>query len=196
MHNMREYLRGVSGKEFLSVGFGWGNDLRVAKALGFRVHGIDTDKNSVRALSKEFDVKLTNGIKIPYKSGFFDVVFCDNALEHMKEPSKNIAEMARVLKKGGKLVIVTPDPSQATSHFSNFWADQTHVRPYHRIAVENLLKTHGFRIMRSKVVVAYVPIAQRILTTLGLYGLYFAVCNLCNVFGIGIKEVYVIGVKE
>jgi ubiquinone/menaquinone biosynthesis C-methylase UbiE len=195
MNNIREYLRGISGKEFLSIGFGWGNDLKVARALGFNVHGVDIDKNSVKKLSKEFDVKLMKGNKIPYKSGSFDVVFCDNVLEHMKEPSKQIAEMARVLKKGGKLVIVTPDPSQTTSYFSNFWADQTHIRPYHRVAVENLLKTHGFKIARSKVVVAYVPIAQAILTRLGLYGLYFAFCKFCNIFGIGIKEVYVIGVK-
>jgi hypothetical protein len=70
------------------------------------------------------------------------------------------------------------------------------VRPYHRIAVENLLKTGGFKIKKSYVRVAFVPIVQRVATSLGLYQLYYAVVWLCNLFRIGIKEVCVIGTKE
>jgi len=51
---------------------------------------------------------------LPFADGEFDEVYSDNLLEHLKNPNKVLAEMVRVLKKGGKLVIITDNAS--------FWA--------------------------------------------------------------------------
>jgi len=49
--------------------------------------------------------------KIPFPDGTFDEVCSDNMLEHLKDVNKVLAEMYRVLKKGGKLVIITDNAS-------------------------------------------------------------------------------------
>jgi len=52
---------------------------------------------------------------LPYKSNTFDEVFCKGVIEHLRNPGKLIEEMKRVLKKNGKLVIVTDN-----AHFLGF----------------------------------------------------------------------------
>lgn len=196
-HNILNYLKDAKRGDLLAIGFGWGDELRVAKKMDFKnIKGVDIDENSIRKLKKEFDVKLYDGKKLPYKEKTFDVVLMNAVLEHLKNPDEILAEVSRVLGKNGEVVIITPDPSQAYSIFSNFWADQTHVRPYHKKAVENMLKTHGFSIKKSYVKVAFLPIFQKIFTSLGLYKVYYGMVWFFNLFKIGIKEVCVIGIKR
>jgi len=38
---------------------------------------------------------------LPWEDSYFDVVVCVDVLEHVKDPSRAIAEIARVLKPGG-----------------------------------------------------------------------------------------------
>lgn len=45
--------------------------------------------------------------KIPFPDNFFDEVYSKNLLEHLKNPNRVLCEMYRVLKKKGKLVIIT-----------------------------------------------------------------------------------------
>lgn len=46
---------------------------------------------------------------LPYKNNFFDVVFCIEVIEHLKNPSQLVDEIHRVLKPGGILVLTTPN---------------------------------------------------------------------------------------
>jgi len=196
-HNIFQYLNDTKRGDFLDIGFGWGNQLRVAKEMGFtKISGLEIDKNVVDIVKKEFDVKWYDGKKFPYKDGSFDVVLMYMVIEHLKDPSEIIAEMYRVLRYDGEIIIVTQDPSQCNAIFSNFWEDQTHVRPYPRIAIENLLRIEGFKIKKSYIKVAHVPIVQRIMTMLGFYKVYYGIMWLCNLLKVGTKEVCVIGKKE
>ena len=43
------------------------------------------------------------GERLPFRSGAFDVVLCDNVVDHAEDPRKIIEEMARVLAPGGLL---------------------------------------------------------------------------------------------
>ncbi|MCU0641421.1 MAG: methyltransferase domain-containing protein [Candidatus Margulisbacteria bacterium] len=52
--------------------------------------------------------------KLPYADASFDEVYSDNMMEHLKNPNLVLSEMVRVLKKGGRLVIITDNAS--------FWA--------------------------------------------------------------------------
>lgn len=46
---------------------------------------------------------------MPFNDRFFDRVLCTETLEHVDDPERVIAEMARVLKPGGKLLITVPE---------------------------------------------------------------------------------------
>lgn len=51
---------------------------------------------------------------LPYADGTFDEVYSENMMEHLKNPNLVLQEMVRVLKKGGRLAIITDNAS--------FWA--------------------------------------------------------------------------
>jgi ubiquinone/menaquinone biosynthesis C-methylase UbiE len=53
--------------------------------------------------------------RLPYKSNMFDEVFCKGVIEHVRNPSSLIEEMKRVLRKNGKLIIITDN-----AHFLGF----------------------------------------------------------------------------
>jgi ubiquinone/menaquinone biosynthesis C-methylase UbiE len=48
---------------------------------------------------------LGEAAHMPFKDGEFDVVVCRLAIHHFSQPEREIREMARVLKAGGRLVI-------------------------------------------------------------------------------------------
>ena len=51
---------------------------------------------------------------LPFEDGWFDVVYSENLLEHLKDPNSALREMLRVLKRKGKLDVITDNAS--------FWA--------------------------------------------------------------------------
>src|ERR1039458_2123179 len=48
-------------------------------------------------------------LDIPFADGSFDLVTCNMVIEHLREPARAIAEIARVLVRGGALIINTPN---------------------------------------------------------------------------------------
>lgn len=49
--------------------------------------------------------------KLPYDDQTFECVFALSVLEHLLMPCRFMSEIARVLKPGGKVVILTPNIS-------------------------------------------------------------------------------------
>jgi len=49
-----------------------------------------------------------DGMVLPFRDAAFDTVLCNEVLEHVPEPSKLMAEAARVLKPRGRLLLTTP----------------------------------------------------------------------------------------
>jgi 2-polyprenyl-6-hydroxyphenyl methylase / 3-demethylubiquinone-9 3-methyltransferase len=97
------------GKEpcrVLDLGCGGGllsNDLA---ARGHEVFGLDaTDENlavaRARDLTHSVSYQLGDAYALPYESESFDVVCALDLLEHVEDPSRVIAEAARVLMPGG-----------------------------------------------------------------------------------------------
>lgn len=65
---------------------------------------------------------------IPVEVGSFDVVLCTEVLEHVPHPERVIAEFARVLKPGGRLLLSAPlgsglhqDPYHYYGGFTPYW---------------------------------------------------------------------------
>ncbi len=78
------------------------------------------------------DIQYYNGVDIlmdleklnyPFKNETFDLINCDDILEHLNNLTLVLEELHRILKKDGQIRIRVP-------HFSNFWAftDPTHKR--------------------------------------------------------------------
>lgn len=51
---------------------------------------------------------VTGHYSYPFDDDHFDIVISGQTLEHSQHPWKIVAEMARVLKKGGKMCVIAP----------------------------------------------------------------------------------------
>lgn len=49
-----------------------------------------------------------DGLRLPLRDGMFDVVFALDVLEHVDDERRFIAELLRVLRPGGRLILTTP----------------------------------------------------------------------------------------
>ena len=58
--------------------------------------------------------------RLPYPNNSFDEVYSRNLLEHTSNPVHVLQEMKRVLKKGGKLIIITDNASFILYHIPVF----------------------------------------------------------------------------
>lgn len=68
---------------------------------------------------------------------FYDVAFCMEVLEHLQYPSLVIAEVYRVLKRGGILYVGQPNMKPDGKH---------HIKRIHLKYLKNLLEENGFLI--------------------------------------------------
>lgn len=129
--------------KLLELGCGRSDFLFEFQNAGFECRGLDRDISSVQN-EYGLEVKqcdLTNDV-FPYNDESFDVVYHKSVLEHMHNPENLMNETIRVLKPGGKLIILTPDWH---TQWKNFFEDFTHSRPYDVMAVSDLLKIYGFK---------------------------------------------------
>lgn len=111
----------------LACGEGYGSALMTSKAL--HVTGIDIDDATIAMASQKYkqgNLSFIKGttVNIPAPAGEFDVVISFETLEHVGEHEKMLAEITRVLKPGGLLIISTPDKS-------NYTDKPNRVNPFH-----------------------------------------------------------------
>lgn len=92
----------------LDVGCGGGFTCEFLAQRGATVWGMDQSSACIEAAKAHARLSNLNihyrvgmAESLPWEDGCFDVVVCVDVLEHVKDPSQPIAEIARVLKPGG-----------------------------------------------------------------------------------------------
>lgn len=70
--------------------------------------GIDIPAADSFGMDRHADIIEFDGTTIPFPDNHFDTVLCTEVLEHAINPAALIAEMHRVLKPGGALVMTVP----------------------------------------------------------------------------------------
>ena len=102
-------------KNLLDVGCGDGTrTLRLAEYFNIdrkNLYGLDYDQNLINLCNLEFDSSRVDleVDPIPFKEGMFDIVICNQVLEHLKNYQSVINHMIRVTKMGGYIVIGIPN---------------------------------------------------------------------------------------
>jgi SAM-dependent methyltransferase len=99
----------------LDIGVGSGRSMRFTDVTGASEHinffGIDSSQKRLATIYdpqrwklKQFDIE--NG-KIPFDSAMFDIIICEQVIEHLDNPAPPLIEMSRLLRPGGLLIIGT-----------------------------------------------------------------------------------------
>ena len=91
------------------IGCGIGGTLKLMEKEGFH-HSIGVDSSFVLLERAQRDLKQTrfiggNAQALPLRTGIFDALFCECVLSILSEKSSALGEFARVLKKGGFLIL-------------------------------------------------------------------------------------------
>lgn len=104
------WLSALPGSRLLDVGCGSGWLLETMQRLGWAVEGVDLDPEAVKA-ARTKGLRVHQGTlagqQLP--AGSFDAVTMSHFIEHVHDPGATLAECRRLLKHGGRLVVVTPN---------------------------------------------------------------------------------------
>ena len=109
-----EFIKEVSQKEkkFLDAGCGTGEFLSfIKKKFRFEGFGLDYSRDAVNICKKKnLNVKFADlNSKIPFKKDSLDIVYAGEVIEHLYNPDRFLEEVRKVLKKGGYLILTTPN---------------------------------------------------------------------------------------
>ncbi|MFQ5946924.1 MAG: class I SAM-dependent methyltransferase [Anaerolineae bacterium] len=125
------------GAQVLDVGCGTGIWLdRLKVAYDIRGFGLDVSPRSIReAKTSSSDTHaflLGDASQIPFDDASFDAVISLDVLEHVADQDSCLAEMARVLKPGGRLLLWTLNRNQ--KYTWNWWLERFGIEVYERSA--------------------------------------------------------------
>jgi ubiquinone/menaquinone biosynthesis C-methylase UbiE len=67
-------------------------------------------------------------IRLPFADNSFDGVTCGYVLEHLPDPRPGLAELSRVLRPGGRMLLLVTEDSVAGAWTSRLWCCRTHNR--------------------------------------------------------------------
>ena len=107
-----EVMGDVAGKDVLDAACGTGRYALLLAEAGARVAGIDSSEEMLALARRKADqlgssVDLRHGdvARLPFPDDSFDLAVCALAFCHLPDIGAAVAELARVLRSGGRLVI-------------------------------------------------------------------------------------------
>lgn len=108
-HSILQLPASAQGR-ILDVGCGVGALLEALSLLGWETEGIDTDATVV-ALCQGRGLNARVGLleEQHYPDGSFDVVTMMHVIEHVPDPLRTLREVYRILRPGGRLIMLTPN---------------------------------------------------------------------------------------
>jgi 2-polyprenyl-3-methyl-5-hydroxy-6-metoxy-1,4-benzoquinol methylase len=155
-----------AGMRVLDAGCGGGRHLCEAfRTPGVDVAGVDLNRNDLgkakgflTLMAKEqkgrWLVAQADVTKLPFAEGSFDVVICSEVLEHIVDNRTAVAELVRVLKPGGDLVVTVPRfwPERICWAISSAYHHEPggHIRIYRKAEMTELLEAAGVRCRRIR----------------------------------------------
>ncbi|MDT8307830.1 MAG: class I SAM-dependent methyltransferase [Anaerolineae bacterium] len=108
----------VAGEKALDAGCGTGVFTHVLAEAGADVTGIDISPAMLRrAQARGLPVAQAGAHALPFAAGSLDLIWSVTMLEFVADPAGAVAEMARVLRPGGRLVAGTINGSSRWAEY-------------------------------------------------------------------------------
>lgn len=155
-------LRLASGDRLLDMGCGGGRHAFAAARRGARVVALDADAGELKgvrdmlvAMEEEGEVPAPgvgiplqgDALALPFADGAFDRVIASEVLEHVPDDRGAIRELARVLRRGGRMAVTVPAefPERINWRLDREYHDIPggHIRIYRQRDLEDRLEAAG-----------------------------------------------------
>jgi malonyl-CoA O-methyltransferase len=103
-----KFFGDLTDKSVLDVGCGKGRFARVLheRNPGADIWGLDISEEMLRFVPAAVHTKAGSMTELPFADSTFDFAYATESLEHAVEIERAVEEMCRVVKPGGKLVII------------------------------------------------------------------------------------------
>jgi len=108
----------------LDVGCATGLFLDGMRTFGWQVHGVEISQAAAGYARARFGIPVFQGRleESNFESSSFDVVTFWDVLEHVHEPKRVLAEVARILRPNGLLVVGIPNPDSLEARLlGQYW---------------------------------------------------------------------------
>jgi len=166
---LQRYLDAREGEKVLEVGCNRGSIVKRLQELGVDACGVDVNTGAI-ADRLTNNVSVMDATNLDFPDNSFDKVYSLHTIEHIPDLKKALAEMERVLKPGGRLVLTYPiEPS----FMRGFWclyhavvvyknplaARDIHIHTIHPRKLRKLIHTFGLNLkhIKSPFLVSFYP---------------------------------------
>jgi coenzyme F420 hydrogenase subunit beta len=157
-----------NGTVFMKEKYPTANFRCVAMAGSFKERA---DAN-LKAHNLGVEVSVMTELTQPFKDEHFDVILTYETLEHVPWPTKYIAELSRIIKPGGTMVLTTPNVLWEPVHWLSATLHLDHGEGPHRMVprkeILNALKTAGFTVDTERTFVL-IPAGPKWLLSFGYF---------------------------
>jgi ubiquinone/menaquinone biosynthesis C-methylase UbiE len=139
----RQVLKLIPKGKVLDVGCGEGITTRKMGAIG-----MDLDQGDVKG----------SVYKIPFPDDTFDAVTLLDVIEHLDHPVTALKEIKRVLRPGGRLILMFPNDTAfflarvLCGKWTAAFMDYGHMRQYTPMFTRELMKVAGYRVIKRKAI--------------------------------------------
>jgi SAM-dependent methyltransferase len=144
-----------------------------ASRQGARAYGIDISEPIVKQARTAFDTGpgarcgLQGAVgdvrELPFRDGSFDAIYSMGTIEHFTDTERAVAEMARVLKPGGRAIVGVPNrhdpflrPLLATTLQAVGLYGYGYEKSYSRRALKQMLERAGLSVV-AETAILFVP---------------------------------------
>ena len=118
-----QHLSALPRGRLLDVGCGDGQIVEFMDGLGWQAEGVDFDAAAIAAASRKgLRVHVGTLHSRNYGENTFDALVMSHFIEHVLEPAALLAKCRRILRPGGRLIILTPNlASWGHNQFGRAW---------------------------------------------------------------------------
>jgi SAM-dependent methyltransferase len=173
---IQEAFPALAGARVLDDGCGLGIYVGKLAALAREAYGLDYEhervREGVRRLGRGVLV-CAAGERLPFPDATFDLVLSNEVIEHVRDDREALAEMARVTRPGGRVLLFCPNRWYPVEQHGVYWRGRyhfgnvplvnylpdplrdrlaPHVRAYSRRRLGRLLDGLPFRVVRHTVI--------------------------------------------
>ena len=117
-------LKLESGGKMLEIGCGVGDFLHYAEQQGWECYGAEPSEDAVKILQTKTKIKVVKPEQIEnFPDASFDLICMWHVLEHVADLKWQIAQLKRLLKPNGRIVIALPNyKSYDAQYYNDKWA--------------------------------------------------------------------------
>lgn len=155
----RVAFRYVTGNDILDAGCGEGITLEKLTGLypDRRVVGIDTEPENLEICRQHhLQVQAGSLYALPFDDASLDTVLFSEVIEHLDLPDKALSEIYRVLRPGGRVIVIFPNDRTfmlarlAMGMVREALYDPGHVRQWTPRQIHQALRDAGFTLLARR----------------------------------------------